>query len=122
VQANQARTLSITALPKGVVSMNKISRRHFVAGAGALATFAAIPIRAFATGSHFKIGVISDEISQDFDHACYVIAKEYGLQWVELRAMWGKKSAGDIRRPDRRGAEDSFKVRPQSDRHQQPPL
>jgi sugar phosphate isomerase/epimerase len=40
--------------------------------------------------AQFKVGVISDEISQDFDHACYVIAKEYGLQFVELREVWGK--------------------------------
>ena len=25
-----------------------------------------------------------------FDHACYVIRKQYGLQFVELRALWGK--------------------------------
>jgi sugar phosphate isomerase/epimerase len=70
--------------------MSEISRRQFFASAGALATFGLSPMRAFAAGSHFKVGVISDEVSQDFDHACYVIAKEFGLQWVELRAMWGK--------------------------------
>jgi sugar phosphate isomerase/epimerase len=41
-------------------------------------------------GSNFKIGVISDEISQDLDHACYVIAKDFGLHYVELREVWGK--------------------------------
>jgi sugar phosphate isomerase/epimerase len=40
--------------------------------------------------SPFKVGVISDEISQDFDHACYVASKDFGMQWVELRAMWKK--------------------------------
>jgi sugar phosphate isomerase/epimerase len=40
--------------------------------------------------SLFKIAVISDEISQDFDHACSMIAKDFRLHWVELRAMWGK--------------------------------
>jgi sugar phosphate isomerase/epimerase len=34
--------------------------------------------------------VINDEISPDFDHACYVVAKEFGLSWIELRSMWGK--------------------------------
>ncbi|MGD0647442.1 MAG: sugar phosphate isomerase/epimerase family protein [Acidobacteriaceae bacterium] len=34
--------------------------------------------------------MISDEISEDFDHACYVISKQFGLHWVELREMWGK--------------------------------
>jgi sugar phosphate isomerase/epimerase len=43
-----------------------------------------------ASKSPFKIAVISDEISQDFDHACSVIANDFGLQFVELREMWGK--------------------------------
>ena len=47
-------------------------------------------IRAFAAGSAFKVGVISDEISQDFDHACSVISKDFGLQHVELREIWNK--------------------------------
>ncbi len=34
--------------------------------------------------------MISDEISQDFDHACHVIANDFGLHWVELRELWGK--------------------------------
>jgi sugar phosphate isomerase/epimerase len=50
----------------------------------------ALPLRAFAAGSKFKVGVIADEISQDFDHACSVIANEFGLRYVELREMWGK--------------------------------
>ena len=40
--------------------------------------------------SSFRVAVISDEISPDFDHACSVIANEFGLEWVELRALWGK--------------------------------
>jgi sugar phosphate isomerase/epimerase len=38
----------------------------------------------------FRVAVINDEISQDFDHACYVAAHDFGLQWVELRGMWKK--------------------------------
>ncbi|WP_254059664.1 sugar phosphate isomerase/epimerase [Granulicella sp. L46] len=34
--------------------------------------------------------MISDEVSEDFDHACYVISKQFGLHWVELREIWGK--------------------------------
>ena len=67
-----------------------VSRRQFVAGAAAATVPFLRPLKALAAGSKFKIGVISDEISQDFDHACYVIAKDFGLQWVELREMWGK--------------------------------
>jgi sugar phosphate isomerase/epimerase len=40
--------------------------------------------------SPFKIAVINDEISQDFDHVCYVISHDFGLSWIELRSMWDK--------------------------------
>jgi sugar phosphate isomerase/epimerase len=49
----------------------------------------------------FKLGVVTDEISQDFDHALEV-ALELGLQGVELRTMWDKNvvdlSAGEVER------------------------
>ena len=73
--------------------MEGVSRRSFIAGAGmTAAACAARPLfgMAAASQSPFKISVISDEISQDFDHACSVIANDFGLQWVELREMWGK--------------------------------
>jgi len=70
--------------------MRHLSRRQFVGGAaGASASFL-LALRAFAADAKFKVGVISDEISQDFDRACYVIAKDFGLHWVELREVWGK--------------------------------
>ena len=40
--------------------------------------------------SPFKIAVINDEITQDFGHACEVAAREFGMQWIELRGMWNK--------------------------------
>src|SRR5579862_7888190 len=73
--------------------MEGVSRRSFLAGAGITAAACAIrPLfgQPTAAQSPFKISVISDEISQDFDHACSVIANDFGLQWVELREMWGK--------------------------------
>lgn len=71
--------------------MDGFSRRNFLAGAGiTAAACAAQPLFAMVPKSPFKIGVISDEISPDFDHACSVISKDFGLQWVELRSMWGK--------------------------------
>jgi sugar phosphate isomerase/epimerase len=71
--------------------MEGFSRRNFLAGAGiAAAACAAQPLLAMVPKSPFKIGVISDEISPDFDHACSVISKDFGLQWVELRSMWNK--------------------------------
>jgi sugar phosphate isomerase/epimerase len=40
------------------------------------------------SNSPFKIAVINDEIAQDFDHACYVAAHDFGMSWIELRSMW----------------------------------
>ena len=67
-----------------------ISRRDFAITGAASAAMLAASMRALAAGSSFKVAVISDEISEDFDHACYVIAKDFGLHYVELRQMWGK--------------------------------
>jgi sugar phosphate isomerase/epimerase len=73
--------------------MSEVSRRRFVstlaAGSAYLATR---PRSAFASpaASKFKVAVISDEISDDFDLACSIIARDFGLHWVELRGMWGK--------------------------------
>lgn len=36
-----------------------------------------------------KVGVFTDEISQDFEYAL-AVAKELGAGYVELRSMWGK--------------------------------
>ena len=66
------------------------TRRQFIGGAVAVGSAMCLPIESLASACQFQIGVISDEISQDFDHACYVIAKQYGLHYVELRELWGK--------------------------------
>jgi L-ribulose-5-phosphate 3-epimerase len=66
-----------------------ISRREFVAGAGA-ATMMARFARAASAACPFRVSVINDEISDDFDHACSVAAHDFGLQWIELRGMWKK--------------------------------
>jgi sugar phosphate isomerase/epimerase len=70
--------------------MHSISRRSFVRRASGSAAALSLTPRMFAAASAFKVGVISDEISQDFDHACFVIAKEWKLGFVELREIWGK--------------------------------
>jgi sugar phosphate isomerase/epimerase len=73
--------------------MRSVSRRSFVAGASLTAAACATrPLFGLATAadSPFRIAVISDEIADDFDHACSVIANDFGLEWVELRGMWGK--------------------------------
>ena len=69
------------------------TRRDFLAGASVTAVAIAATKSSFAAlaaDSPFHISVISDEISQDFDHACSVIANDFGLQWVELRDIGGK--------------------------------
>ena len=40
--------------------------------------------------STFKLSVINDEITQDFGRACEVAAHDFGLQFIEVRAVWGK--------------------------------
>ena len=39
--------------------------------------------------SPFRIAVINDEISVDFDRAC-AVSHEFGMKWIELRGMWNK--------------------------------
>jgi len=38
----------------------------------------------------FRLAVINDEITQDFEKACQVVANDFRLHWMELRSMWGK--------------------------------
>jgi sugar phosphate isomerase/epimerase len=75
--------------------MESCSRRSFLAGAAiTAATVAAQPLagRSQASNSPFHISVINDEISPDFDHVCYVVSHDFGLNWIELRSMWGKNT------------------------------
>jgi sugar phosphate isomerase/epimerase len=72
--------------------MEGSSRRSFLQAAGAIATAcAAHPLfgASAPSTSPFRIAVINDEISQDFDHACYVASHDFGMKWIELRSMWG---------------------------------
>lgn len=48
---------------------------------------------AFAAESRncpFRLAVINDEITQDFEKACQIVSVEFGLRWIELRSMWDK--------------------------------
>src|SRR6267378_6061952 len=38
----------------------------------------------------FRLAVINDEITQDFEKACQIVAGDFGLRWIELRSMWDK--------------------------------
>lgn len=69
------------------------SRRQFVYGlaaSGLAASRLRAQVKAISASCPFKLAVINDEISNDFDHACYIASNEFGLQWIELRGMWGK--------------------------------
>lgn len=78
-----------------------IARREFLVGIGAVAATAGAaylhgnqqPDTAGvprAMKSVFRVGVISDEIAQDFGRACEVASREFGMEWVELRDLWNK--------------------------------
>src|SRR3569833_1935979 len=71
-------------------TMSIHSRRTFLMGAAAAVSLCAFPLRTRAAKSPFRIAVITDEISPDFDHACHVASQDFGMQWVELRSLWGK--------------------------------
>ena len=81
----------------------KPTRREFVAAAAcASAALAASAIARAQADSPFKLSVITDEISDDFDHACAVASQDFGLHWVELRSLWNTNiadlKAGDVSR------------------------
>src|ERR1700754_2575336 len=80
---------------------NNFSRRQFIAaGIAALVTTRKFSGTGFPkpTGadsarivrSPFRIAVITDEISQDFGHACEVASQQFGMGWVEIRGAWNK--------------------------------
>ena len=54
----------------------------------------------------FKLSVINDEITQDFGRACEVAAQEFGLQFIEIRALWGK----NIMRLDEKEIDEARKI------------
>ncbi len=62
------------------------TRREFIASLTALAA-----TRAFsATTCPFHLSVINDELTPDFGRACEIATQDFGLHWIELRAMWNK--------------------------------
>lgn len=38
----------------------------------------------------FRLAVINDEITQNFERACQIVANDFQLHWIELRSMWDK--------------------------------
>jgi len=74
--------------------MSNLARRDFLKNlAGTAAAF--VPALAYgstvntAPARLFKLGAISDGFSLDFEEALKLM-KGYGLEWVEIRNVWGK--------------------------------
>jgi len=66
-----------------------MSRRTVLAGLGAAAVSSAWLKNAAASGP-FNLSILTDEISQDFGHACEVASREFGMGYVDLRESGGK--------------------------------
>ncbi len=66
-----------------------LTRRKMIAGLGIAGLGTMLP--SFATAAStcpFRLAVINDEITQDFEKACKIAAQDFGLSWIELRSMW----------------------------------
>lgn len=89
-----------------------ISRRTVLAGLGAAAAAQIKWLRAAST-LPFNLSILTDEISQDFAHACDVASREFGMGLVDLREAGGKNimkwDAAQI--ADVRQVLDRFKLR-----------
>lgn len=66
------------------------SRREFLLGMAAAGMTASLPSFAASSSCPFRLSVINDEITQDFDRACQIASQDFGLSWIELRGMWNK--------------------------------
>jgi len=78
-----------------------VTRRAVLKRLGLAGLGAAVPsmVRAAAGPSSLKMGgvacpfrlaVINDEITQDFEKTCRIVSRDFGLGWIELRSMWNK--------------------------------
>ena len=79
----------------------KHTRREALAGLGLASLGAMLPGMGMQAATEpsptsdmgtcpFRLAVINDEISQDFERSCHVAAVDFGLHWIELRGMWNK--------------------------------
>src|SRR5436853_3601021 len=77
-----------------------MKRREFILQVGGTVLGSAFGSRAWSSqaekhttmSSPFRLSVITDELTQDFDRACSIAAKDFGFKWVELRELWNKNS------------------------------
>jgi sugar phosphate isomerase/epimerase len=84
----------------------RFTRRNLLAGIGLAGLEAMLPPLATKASSFpsparsatetgastcpFRLAVINDEITQDFEKACQIVSSDFGLEWIELRSMWNK--------------------------------
>ena len=70
------------------------TRREMLAGLGALSLAALTAQQSLGQGMGascpFRLAVINDEITQDFELACKIASQDFGLHWIEMRGMWDK--------------------------------
>src|SRR5467141_4500791 len=66
-----------------------ISRRAVLAGLGAAAA-SSTWLRNAAAAGPFNLSILTDEISQDFGHACEIASREFGMGLVDLREAGGR--------------------------------
>ncbi len=97
----------------GVVDWATVKRRQFLRNTGIAAACAVLDGPAFAAaGLRARLGVTSDEISNDLEVALRLL-QSFGLGWVELRKVWGQNvtelSLEDCKRA--RALMDRYKVR-----------
>jgi sugar phosphate isomerase/epimerase len=77
-----------------VFNMSQLARRNFLKNFLAASTAAFIPAPTWGATETaaalriFKLGAISDGFSDDFEEALKLM-KGYGLEWVEIRHIWG---------------------------------
>jgi sugar phosphate isomerase/epimerase len=96
------------------------TRREMLANLGLAGLGAALPLsirRAAASSSMkapaegagscpFRLAVINDEITQDFEKACQIVSRDFGLRWIELRSMWNK----NVTELDAKQVEDARRI------------
>ena len=66
-----------------------MTRREILAGAVAAAAMGRLQAAKLAGTDGFKLGIITDELTNQLDQALAFIS-DYGLHWCELREIWGK--------------------------------
>src|SRR5512142_2989404 len=68
----------------------EITRRELLAGIGITAAASLVPAFGKEASCPFRLAVINDEITQDFERACQIVSRDFVLGWIELRGMWNK--------------------------------